>query len=116
MPFELGNTHGAKAKLVYQELRKAALRDDRARLRAGCEKLMDAFAEGQPWALQMVMDRLDGKPAQQVIATDQDGRGLAVAILNFNGDAGPEVRPDDTVQLQAPALPAPIPEGDGQRH
>ena len=107
-----GNHNAAKAKIVEQALRKAAAMDDYVRLRNGCEKLMDAFSEGQPWAISLVFDRLDGKPAQQIIATDTEGRSLAIGLVAYAA----ELRPDDTLQVHSPALPAPDTEGSRQRH
>ena len=109
-----GNHNAAKAKIVEQALRKAAAMDDYVRLRNGCEKLMDAFSEGQPWAISLVFDRLDGKPAQQVIATDTEGRPLVLGLVAYAAE--PEVRSDHSIQVRAKALPAPDIEGSGQRH
>ena len=66
----VGNQNAVKGKLVEQALRKAALADDSVRLRKGCEKLMDAFEVGEPWALQLVFDRLDGKASQPLTGAD----------------------------------------------
>lgn len=110
----LGNHNAAKAKIVEEALRKAAAGDDYIRLRKGCEKLMDSFAEGQPWALQLVFDRLDGKPAQQVIATDNEGRPLTLGLVAYAAER--EVRSDPAIQVFTSALPTPDIEGSGQRH
>jgi len=37
---------------------------------------MDAFGAGEPWALSMVMDRLEGKPAQAVTVSGDEDRPL----------------------------------------
>lgn len=62
----LGNQNAAKAKLVGDCLRRAIVQEDGKRLRQGVEKLLDAYAEGEPWAHQYVRDTLDGKPAQSM--------------------------------------------------
>lgn len=68
-----GNQNAVKAKLVGDELRKLAVQDDKKRLRAGLEKVMEAFEGGEPWAAQFVRDTLDGKPKQQVeVSGDED--------------------------------------------
>ena len=67
----VGNTNAKKAKEFEGALRRALARDDWKRLNQGCEKVSDAFANGEPWAAQFVADRLDGKPAQ-TIAGDPD--------------------------------------------
>lgn len=84
MAAPLGNHNAAKAKIVEQALRKAAAQDDFQRLRNGCERLMDAFEAGQPWALQLVFDRLDGKPAQSIVTTDEDGIERPVQLIVYS--------------------------------
>ena len=75
MPFEpgqSGNPAGSqKAKRFYNALDRAIVQDDSKRLRDTAEKLLDLAAAGEPFAMQMLADRLDGKPAQ-VIAGDVD--------------------------------------------
>lgn len=110
----VGNQNAAKAKIVEQALRKAAAMDDYKRLRTGCEKLMDAFSEGEPWAIGLVFDRLDGKPAQQLIATDTEGRSLAIGLVAYVAE--PEVRSGHTISIPAQAVSITDPEGPGQRH
>lgn len=56
-----GNTNGAKGKPLVDALRRAAAQDNWHRLRAGCNKVMDLFERGEPWAVAFVADRLDGK-------------------------------------------------------
>lgn len=48
-------------------LSAALTADDGAQLRAAADALLSAAAAGKPWALQMLADRLDGKPAQQAL-------------------------------------------------
>ena len=72
MPFppgQSGNPEGArihKQKRFFNALDRAIEQDDAKRLRSAAEKLLDEAAKGESWALQMLADRLDGKPAQQV--------------------------------------------------
>ena len=70
MPFEpgqSGNPAGSqKAKRFYNALDRAIAQDDSKRLRDAADKLLDLAAAGEPWATQMLADRLDGKPAQQL--------------------------------------------------
>lgn len=61
-----GNQYAAKAKLVTDAIRKAIVQDDGAKLRKGVDKLLDAFADGEPWAIEQVINRLEGKPSQSV--------------------------------------------------
>ena len=65
-----GNQNAKKAKEFEAGLRRALARDDWKRFNQGCEKVADAFADGQAWAAQFVADRLDGKPAQSIGGAD----------------------------------------------
>ena len=78
------------------------------------EKLLTLAADGEPWAIKELADRLDGKPAQQVIATDMEGRPLNLGLVAYAAE--PEVRSGDSIPIRATALPAPDIEGSGQRH
>ena len=71
---ESGNPDGAKRfKQFLGALNRAIAQDDGDRLRKAAEGLLDAAAEKQSWAVQMLADRLDGKAAQQLtLATDPD--------------------------------------------
>jgi hypothetical protein len=70
MPFQPGQSGnpggGVREKRFYATLDRAIKQDDAKRLRDCVEKLLDLAAAGEQWAAQMVADRLDGKPAQQV--------------------------------------------------
>jgi hypothetical protein len=63
----VGNQNAKKAKEFESGLRRALAKDDWKRFNDGCEKVADAFAEGQPWAANFVADRMDGKPAQAIV-------------------------------------------------
>jgi len=68
-----GNQYAAKAKIVTDAIRKAIVQEDGKRLRQGVDKLLDAFANGEPWAIEQVMNRMEGKPAQTTtVAGDPD--------------------------------------------
>jgi HPt (histidine-containing phosphotransfer) domain-containing protein len=70
MPFEpgqSGNPAGSqKSKRFFNALDRAIVQEDGKRLRDAADKLLDLAAAGEAFALQMLADRLDGKPAQQV--------------------------------------------------
>lgn len=73
-PGESGNPDGAKrVKLFLGALNRAIAQDSGDRLRKAAEGLLDAASEKQPWALQMLADRLDGKAAQRIIGAGEDG-------------------------------------------
>ena len=65
-PGESGNPGGSpREKRFLTALERAVIQDDSVKLRAAAEKLLDRAAEGEPWAIAMLADRLDGKPTQQ---------------------------------------------------
>jgi hypothetical protein len=51
-------------------LDRAIAQDDAKRIRKAAETLLDRAAAGEPWALGMLADRLDGKPVQPVAGAD----------------------------------------------
>jgi hypothetical protein len=66
-PGQSGNPNGsAKEKVFLAALARAIASDDGKRLRAGAEKVLDLHAEGVPWAVAFLADRLDGKAHQSV--------------------------------------------------
>jgi hypothetical protein len=63
----LGNQNAVKENRRWASaLNRAIAQDDGERLRKAAEKLLDAAADGEPWAVKEIADRLDGKPAQSV--------------------------------------------------
>ena len=77
MPFEpgqSGNPSGnAPKKIWIAALNRAIAQDDGVRLRAAAEKLLDLAAAGEIPALRELGDRLDGKAAQTVLGSGEDG-------------------------------------------
>lgn len=73
-PGQSGNPSGKVAEKPFLDaLRRAIKQDDAERLRNAAEKLLDAAADGEPWAIQHLADRLDGKPKQQAEISGPDG-------------------------------------------
>lgn len=70
MPFEpgkSGNPNGtAGPKRFHAALERALAQDDGKRLRAAVEKMLDAAAAGEQWAINFLAERLDGKATQTV--------------------------------------------------
>ena len=89
MPFQpgqSGNPEGArlhKQKRFFNALDRAIEQEDAKRLRAAAEKLLDLAAAGESWAVQMLADRLDGKPAQQVQLSGDADSPLVVSVTKF---------------------------------
>lgn len=83
-PGESGNPEGpVKQKRFYAALDRAIAQEDGKQLRDAADKLLSEAAKGEPWAIQMLADRLDGKPAQQVALTGPDDGPLVVEINRF---------------------------------
>ncbi len=82
-PGESGNPAGGqKTKRFYNALDRAIVQDDGKKLRAAAEKLLDLAEAGEAFALQMLADRLDGKPAQEI----QHSGDLIVNLTNADAD------------------------------
>ena len=93
-------------------LDRAITADDSKRLRQAAEALLDAAAAGDLAAIKELADRLDGKPSQQIVATDDEGRALAIGLIAYAND----IRPDAPVSLPAAPLSITDTEETGQRH
>ena len=64
---ESGNPGGTvREKKFLAALERAVAQDDGKKLRDAAESLLKSAADGEPWAIQQLADRLDGKPTQQV--------------------------------------------------
>ena len=113
MPFQPGNKLGSNSKDFQKRMRAAIEQDDWKRVRTGIERILDLCSTGERWALELVRDTLDGRPAQSIVAQDEDGKPLAIALIAY---AGPKLVIDNSPQLRTEALPAPDPEGSGLRH
>ena len=103
MAFEKGNTYASKSRAVEQAMRRSLAADDYQALRDMCDTVKELARTGERWACEFIRDTLDGKPAQQIIATDTEGRALAIGLVAYAA----ELRPDDPVSIQPATLPAP---------
>lgn len=90
-----GNQNAARAKKWRDAIMRALARKSGsvdAGLDAAADKLTAlAIDDGDKWALEEIGDRVDGKPAQAIIATgDEEGgpirHSLAVEYVKANGD------------------------------
>ena len=110
MPFkpgQSGNPSGAKTeKHFVAALRRVLARGGPELIEEIAQQLIIHAQAGEYWAINMLADRLDGKPTQQLQALDEEGRSVAVALITYS----------DTLQLQSQTLPTPVIEGTGQRH
>lgn len=51
------------------------------KLREVAEVLVSKALEGESWAVNMVADRTDGKPFQQIAVTGEEGGPIAVSMI-----------------------------------
>lgn len=72
----LGNQNAKKGKVVTDGIWRSLARDDFKRFNEGCEKVADAFAAGEQWAVNFVADRKDGKPVQALEHSGPDGEAI----------------------------------------
>ena len=75
-----GNQNAVKGKLWNDALRRAIAQDDKNRIRSAVEKLLTLAADGEPWAIKELADRLDGKPKQETVLENSDGSPLLAGI------------------------------------
>lgn len=77
----LGNNNAAKENRRWSEaLTRAIAQDDGKRLRDAAEKLLDKAANGEPWAVKELADRLDGKAPQGVTLSGDPDRPLHTSM------------------------------------
>jgi hypothetical protein len=69
MPFQAGNKAASGKHRIKNSIERALARFG-GTVEKGLDKITDQLvalaAEGEPWAMQMIADRLDGKPQQFV--------------------------------------------------
>jgi len=64
---QTGNPEGhTPPRPFLAALNRAIAQNDAKKLRAAAERLLDEAANGEPWAIKELADRLDGKARQDV--------------------------------------------------
>jgi hypothetical protein len=76
----LGNHNATKNKPFWEAVTRAIKQEDGKRLREAAEQLLTAAANGEPWAINTLADRLDGKAHQSVDIANPDGTGIFTHI------------------------------------
>ena len=78
-PGNSGNPGGRRGEKIFADALRIALNEDiedqgktKKKARAIADKLVSEALKGEAWAIQQVMDRMDGKPAQAIIGGDED--------------------------------------------
>ena len=76
MPFFPGHQYGAKGQRLTRALERALAADNWRALHNGCDRIAAAFEAGEPWAIALCFDRLEGKAIARIESTSTDARGL----------------------------------------
>ena len=76
------NTNAQKRGAFLRELNKE-LTQSPEQLRKAIKKLLEQASKGEPWAIQMLADRLDGKPISgKLIADSGDSEDEGMQHVN----------------------------------
>jgi hypothetical protein len=84
---QIGNDNAARGKEWRQAIQRALAKRSnsaagwRSALDRLAGKLIDEAEAGQAWAIQEIGNRLDGKPAQAVHVSSEDGTTDLVEVL-----------------------------------
>ena len=76
----IGNKNAAKGSQLSALLHAALNANDRQRMRDGVEKIADAFATGEKWAVEFVFDRFEGKAVAKQEISGPDGADIQLSI------------------------------------
>ena len=84
-PGQTGNPNGRppKVKCLTDLLRKklaAKGPDGKPNIEAITKKVMELALNGERWAVELIWDRIEGKPAQALQLTGADGQRLAFTL------------------------------------
>lgn len=66
-----------------EALTRAIKQENGKRVREAAEMLLDKAAEGEPWAIKELADRVDGKVAQQIIGSGAEGEFVTKMIVEL---------------------------------
>ena len=75
----LGNKNGTKNKPFLDALRRSIAQNPQ-KLRNAADKVLEKAEEGEPWAVNFLADRTDGKAIQATTFEDAEGNSLLQAI------------------------------------
>ena len=76
----VGNNNAGKGSQLTALLHAALNSNDRLKMRLGVEKVADAFAEGERWAVEFVFDRFEGKAVAKQEISGPDGSAIPVSL------------------------------------
>ena len=84
MAAELGNDYSSKNNRLWRETLRRVAAQNPAKLREIAEALYSKAAEGDVAAIREIGDRLDGKAAQALQLTGEDGGPVQLAAVEWN--------------------------------
>ena len=74
-----GNKNGTKNKPFLDALRKSIAQNPQ-KLRNAADKVLDKAEEGEPWAVNFLADRTDGKAVQATTFEDGEGNNVTTSL------------------------------------
>lgn len=81
-----GNPEGLKKTTFIRDcFVRLNAQSDGNMVRQVCEKVVELAKEGEPWAVQELFNRLDGKPPQAI--TGDGDASLVVQVIKFANDS-----------------------------
>ena len=81
-----GNPEGLKKTTFIRDcFVRLNAQSDGNMVRQVCEKVVQLAKEGEPWAVQELFNRLDGKPPQAI--TGDGDASLVVQVIKFANDS-----------------------------
>lgn len=82
-----GNKNQSKNKPFLDALRKAIAQNPQ-KLRNAADKVLEKAEEGEPWAVNFLADRTDGKAVQATTFEDADGNNVTTSLeVRFHAPA-----------------------------
>lgn len=86
----IGNTNGAKKNRLLTAALKRELTQSPDDVTAIARKLIESAKQGEPWAMSLIHDRVDGKAPQPLVGGDDEDNpislSLAVEYVKANAD------------------------------
>ena len=82
----LGNKNATKNKLFYDRIRMELIQNPH-KLAKIVDALLEKAQDGEPWAVNTIIDRIDGKAIQSTEVTGADGQpllGIQVSFVKTN--------------------------------
>jgi hypothetical protein len=75
-----GNANAAKSKRLLTDALKRELTQRPEDVLAIANKLIEAAKKGEPWAMSLIHDRVDGKAPQPLVGGDEED-GAPIRLL-----------------------------------